>query len=102
MILWKGLCMNRLKLWIENMQLDLLARSIIRLERAFDKMNGKLLKTINKEEELYEANQRRNELKIIEIEDSINKSRSEWVDRKMELNNKREHVLKVKKVLGGE
>jgi hypothetical protein len=94
--------MNRLKLWIENMQLDLLARSIIRLERAFDKMNGKLLKTINKEEELYEANQRRNELKIIEIEDSINKSRSEWVDRKMELNNKREHVLKVKKVLGGE
>jgi hypothetical protein len=94
--------MNRLKLWIENMQLDLLARSIIRLEQAFDKMNGKLLDAINKEEELYEANLRRNELKIIEIEDSINKARNEWADRKMELNNKREHVLKVKKVLGGE
>lgn len=94
--------MIRLKLWFENLQLKLLALGISSLENKFNKMNLKLIKTIEKEEAKYKEVLKLKTMQIIKIENEINNNESKWNERKNDLNNKRKQVVNIKNILGGE
>jgi len=94
--------MNKILLWMEDLQLGFLANGILKLEKKFEQMNLKLVKAIEREEVKHDESARKRIEKIIELENKIDEDKVKWNDRKSELNSKRSHVIKVKKVLGGE